>query len=509
MKRFLMPVLSVLLISLYPVASLYSANLYQVIFSETLLPAAVLAFFSLLFLFIFYLFLKDINLSSSLIVIFILLAFSFGHIYELFKKLPLPDIFFNPWLVIFLELLLYFIILKLLLKNKKYLEAVSRFIFIASLILIIIPVFSISSYFISNLKQNKILLQEAPQLKLTKAKKEDLPDIYFFIFDRYASSASLAKNFHYDNSDFTSFLTKKGFRVLEGSWANYYSSAHSIASTLNMDYLDQIVNSHSLLDPDWNDLYQLLQNHKVGEILKNFGYIYYHFGSWWWPTGKNRLADKNINQSPLSEFSGIIIKNSIFYPLAEKFKLPILDMRYAQWRRLQYKFDRLNQVPADKKPTFVFAHMLIPHEPFVFTKTGSFLEPAQESKLTLEEKYLGQLQYLNSRIVSLTDTILNQSPNSIIIFQADEGPYPDVYENDKNSYDWKVALPSQIEQKMSILNAVYFPDGDYSLFDQSESPVNTFRIVFDKYFSATFPLLSDRYFLGNMSHPYNLYEYKK
>ena len=40
-------------------------------------------------------------------------------------------------------------------------------------------------------------------------------------------------------------------------------------------------------------------------------------------------------------------------------------------------------------------------------------------------------------------------------------------------------------------NAVYFPDGDYSLMYDSISNVNQFRVVFNKLFRLNLPLLKD------------------
>jgi hypothetical protein len=42
------------------------------------------------------------------------------------------------------------------------------------------------------------------------------------------------------------------------------------------------------------------------------------------------------------------------------------------------------------------------------------------------------------------------------------------------------------------MNAVYFPDKDYRTLYDSLSPVNTFRIVLNKYFKAGYPMLIDK-----------------
>src|SRR6185295_7846895 len=47
------------------------------------------------------------------------------------------------------------------------------------------------------------------------------PDIYYFIFDRYASNATLSREFGFDNGALTRFLEDKGFYVASESRANY------------------------------------------------------------------------------------------------------------------------------------------------------------------------------------------------------------------------------------------------------------------------------------------------
>ena len=72
-----------------------------------------------------------------------------------------------------------------------------------------------------------------------------------------------------------------------------------------------------------------------------------------------------------------------------------------------------------------------------------------------------------------------------------------------------MAEKKEINVKMSILNAVYFPDKDYSELNNINYPVNTFRIVLNKYLDQQIPVLPPRYFLGNMTFPYKLIEVEK
>ncbi len=49
----------------------------------------------------------------------------------------------------------------------------------------------------------------------------------------------------------------------------------------------------------------------------------------------------------------------------------------------------------------------------------------------------------------------------------------------------------ELRQKFGILNAIYFPDRGYNDLYEDLTPINTFRIIFNRYFGQNFPLLPD------------------
>ena len=64
-------------------------------------------------------------------------------------------------------------------------------------------------------------------------------DIYFLNFDRYGSDWSLKEAYGIEN-DLYPDLEAMGFQVIPGARANYHTSDLSLASTLNMRYLDEL-----------------------------------------------------------------------------------------------------------------------------------------------------------------------------------------------------------------------------------------------------------------------------
>ena len=61
--------------------------------------------------------------------------------------------------------------------------------------------------------------------------------------------------------------------------------------------------------------------------------------------------------------------------------------------------------------------------------------------------------------------------------------------------------------KFGIMNAWYVPGGTDALrLSQSQTPINTFPILFDRYFGLDYPLLPDRSFASSWGRPYGSME---
>ncbi len=81
--------------------------------------------------------------------------------------------------------------------------------------------------------------------------------------------------------------------------------------------------------------------------------------------------------------------------------------------------------------------------------------------------------------------------------------YLDIKNYSINLFKYFPTLASNLEERMSILNAYYFPDQDYSKFYPDISPVNTFRVILDQYFGTDLGLLEDRSYFSLMETPYD------
>ena len=124
-----------------------------------------------------------------------------------------------------------------------------------------------------------------------------------------------------------------------------------------------------------------------------------------------------------------------------------------------------------------------------------------------EDGHIGQIKYINQEIRELVDELLSQENLPIIIIQADEGPFPDRFQQNEVTFDWRKASTAEFQKKFRILNAMYFPDLSTEILYNSITPVNTFRLVFKEAFGADLPLLEDRSYANiNYYHFFEFFE---
>jgi hypothetical protein len=133
----------------------------------------------------------------------------------------------------------------------------------------------------------------------------------------------------------------------------------------------------------------------------------------------------------------------------------------------------------EDKHFFIYAHVLLPHFPYFFDQNGKLMSLQYANEAENQIKYLKQLKYTNKLIKDCIETILSHAKSKpIIIIQGDHGFR---YLTNKN----------QLTESFTILNAYYFPDQNYNSIYDSISPVNSFRVIFNKYFNSNLPLLKD------------------
>lgn len=488
------------LFSVFPIAFLYAINMEELPVDSIFIPAAIALSLACLLFLILRLFFRDTLKSSVLLSIFLLLFFTFGHVY--FTLSNMNKVLPGAWLQICLNCIWILLLVAsffLITRQRADIPRITYFLNILSLALTLIIFFNITAY---NIRTRSVLLRHANEgaVDLKAADRETqkiLPDIYYLILDGYAGTFALGQIYDYDNSGFIDYLKGQGFYVASESYSNYSLSFLSLASSLNMEYINDIADDLGVESKDRSIFYKMIKESKVAAFLKSKGYMFIHFGSSWRPTTSNNYADVDINYGFLDEFSIVLIRTSWLSPFLSSFMIE--NNRH----RVLNTFEKIPQIAEIDEPTFVFAHIVIPHPPFMFDQDGKKVGSAgswREDIWRDNRLYINQLIFVNKELRSLIENLLSRTGvPPIIILQADHGPSSTFQSWRLNELDLD---ENQITEKMNILNAYYLSAYDKNELYESVTPVNSFRMIFNHLFDTGYDLLEDRSYFSDYELPY-------
>jgi len=277
--------------------------------------------------------------------------------------------------------------------------------------------------------------------------------------------------------------------VSTSSKANYQKTSLSLSASLNLQYLSSLLGKAAT---DEDAVKRTLHGFAVSTFLKALGYRYVHMGMWWSATATDPTADVEVKGESLSEFSSILYDTTILPALSTEVKSVggvLLDGRRARYENTLREFDNLLRASKLRGPKFVFVHLGVPHEHYVFDRSGQFLTKAQAAAETRQKRFGDQVLWTSSKLEEVLGGLLHATGRkAVIILQTDEGPepvgYPEVSNGGPN-------LRRRLLHKFRILNAYYLPGVSHAKLYPSITPVNSFRLVFDLYFHAGFGLLPD------------------
>jgi len=495
----------------FPVFALYYHNASEIlpwVFVKPLIASLVLA--ALIFV-AAKLFLRDWHKAGLLTAFSLFVIFSHGHIHSAlayrfenlfaegqyrffgFLTLGIDDILVSVWAITGLALLIF------LWRTRRSFFSITKFLNFFAIFLFAVPTVTSAFYKIANIKPQ--VLQEidskiGQEIPLNPEEGAVKPDIYYIILDRYAGESTLEGLYGFDNSEFLEFLTKKGFYIADRSTMNYPRTLPSLAASLNMEYINFLTEIAGDNTSDQTFAYPLVDNHKVGQLLKSQGYRYLHLGSWFEPTKVSTLADQNFIMGDLylglDGFSTELLETTLFAPIIRRLSSRTSSFEFdaQHLNRILYEFENLAKIPPLESPKFVFAHILLPHDPYVF---GSNCEELPSTEKASIPSYLAHVSCANQKTEKLVETILASSKTPpIIVIQADEGPYNMLYPMPKGRFNFKDASDDTLNERFPILNALYLPGVDTSDLYPTMTPVNTFRFIFNKYFGANLELLPDK-----------------
>jgi hypothetical protein len=488
-----------MLFSTWPVLCIYAAGLGNYLSEELVTAVTASALAILLLLGVTYLLVRDLHKAAALSTFMVLFVWSFNMFRTCIIAIAqwLGIVFVSDDAVLVLYVILCALTIFLFAKSKLQFSQVTIPMTILGCVLVAFNVFPIVRAELEfDAQAQKIVranFREDDSLQMVKPAR--LPDIYYIIVDAFANANTLKSVYGFDNQPFIQFLRNKGFYVADRSTSNYDRTALSIPSSLNMQYLDQ---ASQVLGRDSTSVaveFRLMQNNRIAHLLKKMGYKFVNVSSGFSPTNHINFADVNIDGGIGNTFYTTVLLSSVFAPIEKHTNF--LAGKFAANRLLAV--NTINQIEIIDSPKFVLMHMMITHPPFIFDQNGGVHPlPANLLNEGYENRkgYIDQLKFSQNQVQLIVDQLLAR-PNyrPIIVLQSDHGPASNPRSKPKDF----------INERMKILNAYYLPgDPTSDAVYQTITPVNSFRIIFNRYFKTKFVLLKDENYIGDPNYHFHL-----
>ena len=499
-------VLHPILLAAYPVLFLFANNAAdQVSFDALWLPLAGAVGAAVALLAVASLIFRDVHRGGLAATLLVVAFFAFGHVWNLVgATIGNRQILLVAWvLAVVIGLVIAWRM------RRETARAATGPLNLLAAIPLVLTLVSLGDFVINRSAAGAMISSVGG---LLNSDDRAQPDIYYLVFDRYAGSPTLDKHFDFDNEPFLQELESRGFFVARDSVSNYVKTNLSLTSSLNMEYLDQQALAERARSPDDEGVInrEFQGQLVVPSSLKDLGYEFVLIPSWWSPSASNVDADVTLRYEGISEFSLALYETTLLSaltaPLEEADPFSMDELRNYNLHQLQ----QMVEAPAIGGPKFVFAHVLLPHPPNLFNRDGDPFVGEQTS-LSEDQKYIHQVEFANSEILRMLDEIEARDGDNpaVVVIQADEGPFPDRYRENGDTFRWADATPEELEIKFRILNAIRLPgvDAADAGFMDGMTPVNTFRIVFNVLLDAGLPLLPDRvYAHSDLRHFYDFIE---
>ncbi|MGD8454853.1 MAG: hypothetical protein PVF83_00620 [Anaerolineales bacterium] len=517
--------------AVYPILALAAANAANTLLQSALWALGVSVLGTLVLWGIVRLAVRNWYTSAGMMAILLILFYAYGHMSGLLFKEGDRTVLLS---IVWGALLIgggWWVV-----RHPTHMKSLTMPLNVVGVFLLVFPLYTLGSFYIkaqfSPSKLSEVTLSQASPVNASDLPAGDLPDVYYIIFDAYARADVLAEIYHYDNQPTLDRLRELGFYIAGESHSNYNQTFLSIPSSLNMAYINDIMDVGPDTPYDHDRHSKLIRKNEVDCILSEWGYELVSFSSGHGLTAivtadhylhPTEEVESNSVSSilflgktlPLTSFEALLLETTALQPILPDLYQSVSEPPKFQnhRQRVLYAFEHMADFADAEGNYFVFAHIISPHPPFVFEEDGepklhteaysiadgTHFVGRKASRGEYISGYRNQLTYVNTLLIEMVEEILEKSETPpVIILQADHGP--GAY------FDWHSLEKTNQKERMSIFNAYYFPGGDEGMLYPSITPVNTFRVVLNRYFDQDFPLLEDHMFFSDWSTPYDFIE---
>ncbi|MCW3090756.1 MAG: hypothetical protein JWP81_1825 [Ferruginibacter sp.] len=375
-------------------------------------------------------------------------------------------------------------LLILLIRGRPVLQ--SKLGFYLNVLLFIYCGYDLGNVIVKSIKPADTGTYKAINFNRSLAKNK--PNVYLLLFDEYPGYKSLKDSFAFSNDSLYHFLASKDFTMLP-LFSNYNMTYYSMASMLNMQYIDKPFQPlQNTMEDDQLRIMEI-KNAQAIRYFKSMGYSFTNY-SIFDVLDQPSVKDNSFVISQATLLTHKIFFNKILHDLgwhfiSGKYRIAWIEHIYMQEDRnnqwIEKKLAKVN--PADNvHPRFVYAHFNMPHPPIFYDSAGNYLPAAQifdPASYFNKPTFLSYLKFANKQIEHIVDGLCKNDKNAIVIVMSDHG-----YRGYNNP---QVIEPLHFDN----ICAVRFPDKNYLPIGEKWSNVNFFRYLFNCEFQQSIPYLHD------------------
>ncbi|MEN8242935.1 MAG: sulfatase-like hydrolase/transferase [Chloroflexota bacterium] len=487
--------LTPLFLAIFPILSLALENIEFIHLSSLFRSLLISVIAAAIFYLLLSLILKDKRKSGILAGLLVFMLLTYGNVF-LFLEGRLGDAVDHRTLL-GIYALLYFLVGVLIISKVQNAKDYNLAILTGGLVIVLYLLISIGFYEYK-VYRSEVSAQESSDpfsSSLTEEDISNLPDIYLILLDGHTRSDVLREDYGYDNSQFIMGLEDLGFWVADCSISNYPATNFSTAALFEMDYMHNVYEEYdNLVFPPLNNtaVFRILGDHNYSTVTFH-NFVFEHFNL----KDDIRFAKEDLQFGSINEFEKMVVDTSILRILMDMEELfpdswvrVFTDNFYlTHYRDTLFALETLPTLPEMDERKFVYAHLMVTHDPFVFMPDGSF----NTSKKLTKTDYRNSVEFIDNALPKIVEEIINQSEEPpIIIIMGDHGA---------------TIKGNPIDKRVSILFSVYLQGEEAEGFYDEISLVNVFRLIFNDLFDADLDLIEDQsYEIWNTSELGNIEE---
>ncbi len=320
------------------------------------------------------------------------------------------------------------------------------------------------------------------------------PDVFIILADAHGRQDVLHDGYDYDDSPFIRALQAMDFEVASASRSNYTYTEYSLASMFSSSYLSNL-NDHP--EQAFQDALarRTVHDNPTFPLLRRAGYEITVISSGYEHLGL-RSADQYVDTGQPNEFEYALLANVSATAIWNALD-PQHDLEAIRQRTRDDLASIVNLANSESStPRFVFAHLPVPHWPFVFdTDCGPAPGTGQVeggsgrhagTDVTIAAT-VAQTTCVDRMLTQAVTQLVSAEPDAVLVVMSDHGP--------EEHLDWWAPDAAGINERTANLLAIRTP-GRTGVVPADTTLVNLMPLLLNGLLGTTLPMQPDAFWFG-------------